>query len=377
MSAVLPKFTLKYASVRLYFGPHTVSELERELKGCERILVATGKRSAKESGALDEALSLLAKLGVSYEVFDGVTPNPWASQADSMAQRAWAFGADAILAIGGGSVIDAAKAAAIVAVSGSRAADYVYGRRKAKGWLPVYAVNITHGTGTEVDRYSVLTVEETGEKRGFVSIYPAASVDDPRYTLTLPRNQTVYTALDAFYHAYESATQPGSSPFTEMLSREAARLLRAWLPKAVEEPRDLEARYWLLYASMLAGIAIDLNGTHVIHTIEHVLSAMNPKLAHGCGLDLLGPRAAYYVHKVNPRASAAVLAALDPTMRPVPEDAEKAEKAVYEFQRSVGFEERLGDYGFSENDLPKIAEKSGNPLGLKTPEILDILRHCL
>jgi alcohol dehydrogenase len=377
VSEGLPRFTLKYASVKLYFGPNAIGELERELKGCERVLVATGKRSAKESGALDEALSLLAKLGVSYEVFDGVTPNPWASQADAMAQRAWSFGADAILAIGGGSVIDAAKAAAMVAVSGGRAADYVYGRRRAKGWLPVYAVNITHGTGTEVDRYSVLTVEETGEKRGFVSIYPAASVDDPRYTLTLPRNQTVYTALDAFYHAYESATQPGSSPFTEMLSREAVRLLRAWLPRAVENPRDLEARYWLLYASMLAGIAIDLNGTHVVHLIEHVLSAMNPKLAHGCGLALLGPRAAYYIHRINPRASAAVLAALDPTIKPVPEDAEKAEKAVREFQRLVGFEERLSDYGFTESDLPKIAEKSGSPLGLKTPEILDILKHCL
>ena len=368
---------MKYASLKLYFGPHTIGELERELKGCERVLVATGKRSAKESGALDEALSLLAKLGVSYELFDSVTPNPWASQADSMAQRAWSFGADAILAIGGGSVIDAAKAAAMIAVSGGRAADYVYGRRRAKGWLPVYAVNITHGTGTEVDRYSVLTVEETGEKRGFVSIYPTASVDDPRYTLTLSRNQTVYTALDAFYHAYESATQPGSSPFTNMLSREAVRLLRAWLPKAVENPSDLEARYWLLYASMLAGIAIDLDGTHVVHAIEHVLSAMNPKLAHGCGLALLGPRAAYYIHKLNPRASAAVLVSLDSTIRPVPEDAEKAERAVREFQRSVGFEEKLSDYGFSESDLPKIAEKSGNPLGFKTSDILDILKHCL
>jgi alcohol dehydrogenase len=162
-----------------------------------------------------------------------------------------------------------------------------------------------------------------------------------------------------------------------MLSRETVRLLRAWLPRAVENLRDLEARYWLLYASMLAGIAIDLNGTHVVHLIEHVLSAMNPKLAHGCGLALLGPRAAYYIHKINPRASAAVLAALDPTIKPVPEDAEKAEKAVREFQRLVGFEEKLSDYGFTESDLQKIAEKSGNPLGLKTPEILDILKHSL
>lgn len=377
MAILLKNFIFRYAGIELYFGPGSIAALEDWLTNHERVLVATGRRSAKESGALDDALKILSKHGVTYEIFSDVTPNPWASQADRMAERAWAMGAEAILAIGGGSVIDTAKVAAMIAVGGGKAVDYIYGRRRAKRCLPVYAVNLTHGTGTEVDRYSVLTVDETREKRGMVSIYPTASVDDPSYTLTLPKDQTIYVSLDAFYHAYESATQPGSPPIVEILSAEAIRLLREWLPRAVENLKDLEARYWLLYASMLAGVAIDMAGTHINHLLEHELSGAQPKLAHGCGLALLGPRVVFYTHKLLPQASAAVLRALDPTIRPAPDDAERAMNAVKRFQEGVGFRERLSDYGFSESDLRHIARKRAGAMGLSEEQLFDILRSAL
>ncbi|MEM0226396.1 MAG: iron-containing alcohol dehydrogenase [Thermofilaceae archaeon] len=376
MDEHLKSFKYRYAGIELYFGPGAISGLEDWLKRHERVLIVTGRRSAKESGALDDALKILSRHGVAYEVFSDVTPNPWASQADRMAERAWSMGAEAILAIGGGSVIDAAKVAAMIAVSGGRASDYVYGRRRARGCLPVYAINLTHGTGTEVDRYSVLTVDETREKRGMVSIYPTASVDDPLYTLTLPRDQTIYVSLDVFYHAYESATQRDSPPIVELLSAEAVRLLGMWLPRAVENLNDLEARYWLLYASMLAGVAIDISGTHVNHLLEHELSGANPRLAHGCGLALLGPRVVYYTHKLAPQASAAVLRALEPSIRPVPDDAEKAMRVVKEFQESVGFRERLSDYGFSESDLRAIARKHAGLMGFSEEQLFDILKSA-
>ncbi|MEM1509116.1 MAG: iron-containing alcohol dehydrogenase [Thermofilaceae archaeon] len=372
----LKKFVLNYASTTLYFGPGAISNLEGELEGYESILIATGKRSAKLSGALDDLLSVLKKLGIGYEVFSDVTPNPWASQADRMAQHAWSMGADAILAVGGGSVIDTAKVAAMIVVGGGKAKEYVYGERKGRGCIPVYAVNITHGTGTEVDRYSVLTVEETGEKRGIISIYPVVSVDDPKYTLTLPKDQSIYVSLDAFYHAYEAATQPWASPFVELLASETIRLVRDWLPRAVEKPGDLEPRYWLLYASMLAGIAIDLAGTHIVHLIEHALSGMKPELAHGCGLAIAGPRSAYYIHRHAPEVSAKLLGILDQSIRPTVGDAEKAENAVKRFQESIGFEQSLQQYGFTEEDLTSIAERGKWPLGLSSSEVLDILKRA-
>ncbi|MEM3944322.1 MAG: iron-containing alcohol dehydrogenase, partial [Thermofilaceae archaeon] len=109
MAEQLRSFMFKYAGIALYFGPGSIAGLEDWLKGHERILIVTGRRSAKESGAFDDALKILSRYGVAYEVFSDVTPNPWASQADRMAERAWSMGAEAILAIGGGSVIDAAK----------------------------------------------------------------------------------------------------------------------------------------------------------------------------------------------------------------------------------------------------------------------------
>lgn len=123
----LKRFRLKYACVDLYFGPEALGELEEELSCFERVMIATGRRSAKVSSALEEVTRMLLKHGVKYEVVSEVTPNPWASQADKLAQRAWSM-----------------------------------------------------------DRYSVLTDNETREKRGMISVYPRASVDDPRYTLTLP-----------------------------------------------------------------------------------------------------------------------------------------------------------------------------------------------
>lgn len=377
LSTNLRKFKLRYASVNLYFGSQVLGELEDELSQFKKVVIATGRRSARVSGALDEVATLLTKHGVEYEVFSGITPNPWASQADKLAQRAWSTGAEAIIAIGGGSVIDTAKVAAIIAVSGGEAREYLYGERKGRDHLPVYAINLTHGTGTEVDRYSVLTDDETREKRGMISIYPRASVDDPRYTLTLPRRHVIYTSLDAFYHAYEAATQKEASPFVMLLSSEVVKLVHLWLPKALTNPEDLEARYWLLYASMLAGIAIDLAGTNIVHTIEHVLSGINPQLAHGCGLGIVGPRSAYYIHKVSPEVSALLLKHLDPSIRPVPEDAERAEAAIREFQRSVEFEEKLGDYGFARDDLPAIARRVAGPLGITAKEVRDILERSL
>ncbi|RLF06622.1 MAG: alcohol dehydrogenase [Thermoprotei archaeon] len=376
-SVNLRKFKLKYADVELHFGLNALSELEGELSRYGRVIIATGRRSAKVSGALEEVTRLLTKHGVEYEVFSEITPNPWTSQADKLAYKVWSTGAEAVIAIGGGSVIDTAKVAAIIAVSGGRAHDYLYGERKGHGHLPVYAINLTHGTGTEVDRYSVLTDDETREKRGMISIYPKSSVDDPRYTLTLPRRHVIYTSLDAFYHAYEASTQRNASPLVLMLSSEAVRLVRSWLPKALTNPNDIEARYWLLYASMLAGIAIDLAGTNVVHTIEHILSGINPQLAHGCGLGIVGPRSAYYIHRASPEASALLLRHLDPSIKPVPGDAEKAEVAIREFQKSVEFEEKLSDYGFARDDLPAIARKAAGPLGITAKEVRDILERSL
>jgi len=363
LTILLKDFSLVYGGVKLYFGLKSIKKLREYVGDYEEVVIAAGKSSAKVSGALNDVISVLKKYEVNYEVFDKITPNPWAKQADELAEVVWSCGADAVIAIGGGSVIDTAKVSSVIAASGGKAVDYLLRKKKPRYMIPLIAINLTHGTGTEVDRYAVLTIEETLEKRGISIRYPNVSFDNPKYLVTLPKNQTVYTSLDAFYHAYEAVTAKTlSSPFIELISLEPIKLIKTWLPKALRNPYNLRARYWLQYASMLAGIAIDASSTHIVHAIEHALSGLNPKLPHGCGLGIIGARSAYYIHKTKPRESALLLKKLNPKIKPNAEYANEAEKTVREFQREFGFEESLSNYGFTEKDVDTVVKLLFNGL---------------
>jgi len=383
---VLKSFKLGYSATLLYFGPESIWNIEKHVESFKRVVIAAGKTSAKESGALDDVLKILDKYGIEYTIFNNIRSNPWASQAEELAKTIWEYAGDGVIAIGGGSVIDTAKVASVIAASGGRAVDYSYMRLKAKRHVPLIAVNLTHGTGTEIDRYAVITIDETREKRGIGILYPDASVDDPKYTLTLPKNQTAFTSIDAFYHSYEGATAKITSPIVILLAYESTRLIKEWLRKSLDNLNLLEPRYWLMYSSMLAGIVEDASSTHIIHAIEHSLSGFNPDLPHGCGLSIIGPRAIYYVHKAAPEESASVLRAIDPSVKPISEDAEKAMRVVKEFQEQHELGYRLGDYGFARSDIDKIIKMTMeklSPMYAQTPFtvsadiIRDIIEHSL
>ncbi len=361
----LRSFKVRYAGLTVFFGDKALNEFMDVIRGggYEVVAIVTGKSSARVSGALRDIEELLKDSGMSYSVIPKVSPNPTTDQCDEVAEALWREGAEAVIAIGGGSVIDTAKVAAAAAASGGSCEDYIRLRRRVRKVLPVYAVNLTHGTGSEVDRYAVLTVKGTPEKRGASITYPRAGLDNPRYTLTLPKNQTIYTALDALYHAYESSTSRElTSPYVVMLSAEAAAKISEWLGKVVSNPGDLTGRYWLLYASLIAGIAIDHAVTHLIHGIEHALSGVRPKLPHGAGLAIIGPRIVRDTHKAMPEESAAILNALGFRVRSSPEDAVKAEEAIKSFQERVGFKERLSDYGIGMDDVRDIVKLVTGPL---------------
>ncbi|MGC8568349.1 MAG: iron-containing alcohol dehydrogenase [Candidatus Micrarchaeia archaeon] len=349
-------FDFEYKNTKLYFGEGSVKKLAKDLKGIERATIATGSSAAKASGALADVTAVLAELDIDYNIYDKITANPTVEESQGLASAAWDNASEAIIAIGGGSTIDAAKFASIVKMNGGKVLDYFYGSLKIRDGIPVYAVNLTHGTGTEVDRYAVLTDPEKKEKRGFSVAYPKASVDDPKYMQTLPKEQKLYTSLDAFYHSYEATTRLDSSFYVEFIAKEAASNIATWLPVGVADYSKQEVPYWLLYASMMAGMAIDMAGTHIIHMLEHALSGINQSLPHGAGLAILGPRAAYYTHKLSPRKSASVLFALNHEIKPIAEDAEEAESSVTRFQESLGFEKTLSDYGFDRKDVNDIVD---------------------
>ena len=339
----MKNFELRYGGTKLYFGRDIIRNLTRHLGGLRQAIIATGRNSARLSGALDDVEKLLKKAGIDYKIFDRVKPNPTVDVADDLAEMVWRESSDCIIAIGGGSTIDVAKVSSIIALNGGCASDYLRGK-EIKRYLPLFVVNLTHGTGSEIDRYAVLT--ENKSKVGISARYPNVSFDDPRYLSTLPEKQSIYTSIDAFFHAYEAVTAKSTNPFVETLSFESARLIGENLPKN----QSLEGKYNLLYASMIAGISLDMSPAHIVHAIEHALSGINPDLPHGCGLAIVGARSIYWIHKHSSNSQRIIEELTGKKVR----SAEIAEKAFKEFLEKVGFDEKLSDYGFGKDDFREV-----------------------
>ncbi|MGI9861919.1 iron-containing alcohol dehydrogenase [Moorella naiadis] len=175
---------------------------------------------------------------------------------------------------------------------------------------PIIAINLTHGTGTEANRFAVVSIPEREYKPAiaFDCIYPLYSIDDPALTVKLPANQTRYVTIDAVNHVVEAATSKVASPYCVLLARETVRLTARYLPQVMAHPEDLTARYYLLYASLIAGIAFDNGMLHFTHALEHPLSAVKPDLAHGLGLAVLLPAVIKQIYPAVPEVLASILA---------------------------------------------------------------------
>ncbi len=354
----LKPFEWTYSCTKVHFGPSSEESLRQYIKGVKKVVIVSGRLAAKASGALDDVTSILREQGVEYVTYDRVVSNPPSSLAEDLAKYIKETGSEAIIAIGGGSVIDVSKVAAAIVGSGGSALDYLYGKRKASSCIPVYAVNLTHGTGSEVNRYANLTDVTSGDKLGNEVCYPRASFDDPRYTLSMPKEQVLCTAFDALYHAYESATTVGSPPLVWTLAKEVVSRISESLPKAVLNLKDEGSRYWLMYSSMLAGVAIDISPTNIIHQVENILSGLVPSLPHGCGLAIIGPTLAPIVHSASPEVSASLLRILSPGKDIASPD--DAARALSEFEESVGFNKRLGDYGIGKDIVRETVRRAFN-----------------
>lgn len=261
--------------------------------------------------------------------------------------------------MGGGSHIDTAKTAAAILKLGRSAKELYEKVIYIPDALPVVAINTTHGTGSEADRFAVAQ-SDGGYKPAIAGpgLYPIYSIEDPTLTLTLPKKQTIATALDAFHHSYEAATTKYRNPYSTLLSKTAIRLIAKWLPVAISEPDNITARYWLMYASALAGISFDIALLHLTHALEHPLSALNPKVTHGIGLSAIFPAVLNLTYKIFPEISAELLRPIIPELKGVPGEAEYAEKEIEKWFAFVGSPEKLTDLGFTEKDIDTLVENA-------------------
>lgn len=346
----------------VYFGVGAIEKIDDiaadlKNKGVDKVIVISGKGAYKITGAWDYVEKALQKHGIGYVNYAKVTPNPTTHNIDEANQMASEFGAKAVIAIGGGSPIDTGKSVAILMeYPGKTAAQLYEFEFTPDKAVPIVAINLTHGTGTETNRFAVATYPEKEFKPAIAydCIYPSYSIDDPQLMTKLSKNQTLYTSIDAVNHVVEAATSKVASPYAITLAKETIRLVAKYLPKAIENLEDPEPRYFLLYASLLGGVSFDNGLLHYTHALEHPLSAVKPDLSHGLGLAMLLPAVIKYIYKEKAATLADILEPIAPGLTGNPDEAEKAAKLVEKWLQSVGVTQKLSDDGFCKDDVEKL-----------------------
>ncbi|HEY9063053.1 MAG TPA: iron-containing alcohol dehydrogenase [Pseudobacteroides sp.] len=341
--------------------------LDLRSKNITKIIAVTGKNAYKSTGAWDYVVRALEQNKISYTIYDGITPNPTTHQVDEAAKQAIEFGAQAVISIGGGSPIDAAKSVAILIKYPQNNAqelfEYVFTPNSA---VPLIAINLTHGTGTEIDRFAVVSIPEKEFKPyiAFDFIYPVYSIDDPELMTNLPDDQTVFVTIDALNHVIEACTSKAASPYSILLAKETSRLIAKYLPIAKESPKDLKARYFLTYASMIAGISFDNGLLHFTHALEHPLSAIKPDLAHGLGLALIVPAVVSQIYSAAGQTLADVLSPIIPDLKGTADEADKVFAELRNWISAMGIPPGLKNAGFSENDVDRLTNLAFDTPGL-------------
>ena len=348
----------------VFFGVGAISKIEdiaKELKnkGVDKVIVVSGKGAYKITGAWDYVEKALNNNGIGYINYAKVTPNPTTSAIDEATELAKDFGAKAVIAIGGGSPIDTGKSVAILMEYKDKTAAELYEFKfTPEKAAPIVAINLTHGTGTEVNRFAVATNLEKNFKPAIAydCIYPSYSIDDPQLMTKLSKNQTLYTSIDAVNHVVEAATSTVASPYAITLAKETIRLVANYLPKAVEDLENPEYRYYLLYASLLGGVGFDNGLLHFTHALEHPLSAVKPELSHGLGLAMLLPAVIKAIYPAKAATLADILEPIAPGLKGTADEAEKAGKLVEKWLFEVGVPQKLKDDGFCEDDVEKLVD---------------------
>ncbi len=347
-----------------YFGIgaiHKITDILDHFKehNITKILFVTGKGSYKVSGAWDVVKPALDEKGFDYKLYDKVGPNPTVDMIDEAAKLGKEMGAEAIISIGGGSPADTAKSVSVLLKYTDKDARQLYNLEFApEGAVPLVVINLTHGTGTEVDRFAVATIPEKNYKPAiaYECLYPRFAIDDPALMKNLSRTQTIAVTVDAVNHVIEAVTTKAASPYSILTAKETIRLVARYLPIVLKDPENLTARYYLLYASLLAGISFDNGLLHLTHALEHPLSAVKGDLSHGLGLGAILPAVIEAIYPAESEVLADILYPIVPDLKGLPAEAKYAACRFEEWLFSVGCTEKLADLGFTENDIPKLVE---------------------
>lgn len=361
-----------YIPTRVMFGEGMLNKLgDQPMPGRRALIIISNGKSTRANGYLARTEEQLHRAGVETYVFDGVAPNPSVGNVNAGAKVARDNDCDFLVALGGGSVMDCAKAIAVMATNEGELWDYVpigsgKGQPIAVRPLPIIAITTTAGTGSETDSSGVITKEDTFEKAfvGDASLFPVLSIVDAELMKSVPATFTAYQGFDALFHSTEGYIAKGANLMSDMYALEAIRNIAEYLPRAIKDGNDIEARTRVAFGNTLSGGVMCLTLITSEHALEHALSAYHPNLPHGAGLIMVSR--AYYKYFIEHHACddrfIRMAQAMGMTEATKPED---LLTALTRLQEACGVADlKMSDYGIAPEEFETLMRNTREVMGV-------------
>lgn len=362
----------KFIPTRILFGSGMLSKLhEQTMPGEKALLVISDGKSTRVNGYLDRVEKELKLAGIKIVLFDKIKANPLKSVVMEGANVAREQECDFVIALGGGSVMDAAKLIAMMAKNSGDLWDYVFsgtgkGQTPIGGNLPIICITTTAGTGSEVDPWGVITNNETHEKigcGGLATMFPVFCIVDPELMLSVPPKFTAYQGFDALFHSIECYISKAANLMSDMYALTAIENIAKYLPCAVKNGNDIESREHVAFANNLSGAVMTISVCTSEHSIEHAMSAIHEDLPHGAGLIMISK--AYYEYFINKHVCDERFIKMAQVMGM--KDAKKPEDFISmlaKLQKDCGVEQlKMSDYGINPGEFSEIAIKAKETMG--------------
>jgi alcohol dehydrogenase YqhD (iron-dependent ADH family) len=375
---------------QILFGQGQIENLPQKVSAFgNKVLLVYGGGSIKKSGLYDQVMHLLQ--GAECQVFElaGVEPNPRLTTVKKGIQVCKEERIDIVLAVGGGSVIDGAKAIAVGAKYDGDVWDFYDRKAVAEEALPLGTILTLAATGSEMNRGSVVTNWELQEKRGAGTTFPSFSILDPTYTFTVPKDQTVYGMVDMMSHVFEQYFS--HTPSIPLQTRFCESILKTVIenaPIVLENPEDYVARANIMYCGTMAlngllpqGVVTDW----ACHGMEHAVSAIYD-IPHAGGLAIIFPNWMKYVYRENIgrfKRFALEVWKVESEGKSDEEIALSGIEATRAFFKQIGAPSRLSEYEIDDQHIEKMAEKAthfgaiGSFKRLEKEDVIQILNMSL
>jgi len=368
--------------VPVEFGAGCVAKLSSYVKGFRRALVVTGRHAMKATGVASRLHGMLKDAGLAFEVYDGVSPDPEHSEVEEAGALAKKIGAEVVIGCGGGSAMDAAKAAAVVATHDGPIMEYRVGgsREITSAVLPIMAISTTSGTGSHVGRAAIISDRARGMKSALISdfLYPRAAICDSEILSTMPPEVTAASGFDAFSHALEGYLSSVENPMGNLCAKEAMRIIVRTLPEAVSHGDRLDLRSRMAWADTLAGISLATNAITTPHAVAMVVGGRYG-VTHGRALAAVTP--AWLRHARNGAVGKLANVARLLGCQETKSDEELADWAIEAIERliqTIGLEKKLTEYGVPSSEFEEIAAQACESFGFRIqadpvpPEVSDL-----